>query len=137
MSYNEQTEDRIRKIVSKWKGVSSRTMFGGVCHLLNGNMFCGVYKDFLILRLGKKGALEALRSEYARPLDITGRPMKGWVMIRPEGFESDEVLHEWLNEAKDFAETLTKRSKAESTNQRNLSKKPEGVPDSGPNRDDG
>jgi hypothetical protein len=74
--------------------------------MLRGNMFGGVYKDFLILRLGEKGAKEALRSEYARPFDITGRPMKGWVMISQEGFRSDEELEELLNEAKEFVETL-------------------------------
>jgi TfoX/Sxy family transcriptional regulator of competence genes len=51
-------------------------MFGGVGYLLEGKMFSGVYKDFLILRLGEKGAEEALGSPHARPFDITGRPPK-------------------------------------------------------------
>jgi len=50
-------------------------MFGGVCHVLKGNMFCVVYKDLLILRLGEKGAREALHSKYTRPFDITGKPL--------------------------------------------------------------
>ncbi len=81
-------------------------MFGGVCHLLRGNMFCGVYKDYLILRLGEKGAKEALQSKFARPFDITGKPMKGWVMVSPDGFRSDEELAAFLEEAKDFAGSL-------------------------------
>ncbi len=84
MAYNEEIDDRIKKIVTKWKNTENRKMFGGVCHLLNGNMLCGVYKNYLILRLGEKGAEEALRSGHARPFDITGRPMKGWVMIDQE-----------------------------------------------------
>lgn len=106
MPYDEEIDARIRKIVSRWKKTDAKKMFGGVCHLLNGNMFCGVYKDFLILRLGGKGAQEALRSEYARPFDITGRPMKDWVMIEKRGCTDDEELEEFLNEAKEFVETL-------------------------------
>ena len=56
MAYNEEIETRIRKAVSSWQNTDDKKMFGGVCHLLNGNMFCGVYKDFLILRLGQKNS---------------------------------------------------------------------------------
>ena len=48
MPYNEELEARIKKFVSRWKGTDDKKMFGGVCHLLNGNMFCGIYKEFLI-----------------------------------------------------------------------------------------
>ncbi len=106
MAYNEEIDTRIKKIVSRWKNTENKKMFGGVCHLLKGNMFCGVHKDYLILRLGEKGAEEALRSEHARPFDITGRPMKGWVMMEQEGFKDDELLEELLVEAKDFVKTL-------------------------------
>jgi TfoX/Sxy family transcriptional regulator of competence genes len=53
MPYNEEIDERIKKIVSRWKNRDAKKMFSGVCHLLNGNMFCGVYKDYLILRLGE------------------------------------------------------------------------------------
>jgi TfoX/Sxy family transcriptional regulator of competence genes len=52
MPYNEEIDARIKKVVSNWKNTDAKKMFGGVCHLLNGNMFCGVYKDYLILRAG-------------------------------------------------------------------------------------
>ena len=48
MPYNQEIEARIRKAISRWKNIAHKNMFGGVCHLLNGNMFGGVYKDFLI-----------------------------------------------------------------------------------------
>jgi TfoX/Sxy family transcriptional regulator of competence genes len=54
MSYNEKLDARIKKVVFRWKNTTNRKMFGGVCHLINGNMFCGVHKDSLILRLGEK-----------------------------------------------------------------------------------
>jgi TfoX/Sxy family transcriptional regulator of competence genes len=106
MAYNEAIDGRVGKIVSAWKDTSRKRMFGGTCYLLRGNMFSGVYKNFLMLRLGEKGAGEALRSRFARPLDITGRPMKGWVMISHEGFKNDEELEELLNEAREFVDTL-------------------------------
>ena len=64
MPYNEQIETRIKKIISRWKNIDQKNMFGGVCHLLNGNMFCGVYKDFLILRLGEEKAKKALKKGF-------------------------------------------------------------------------
>jgi hypothetical protein len=106
MPYNERIEARINKAVSGWGKTTSKKMFGGVCHLLRGNMFCGVYRDFLILRLGEEGAGEALRREHVRPFDITGRPMKGWVMVGLDGFRTEESLRRWLDTARDFAMTL-------------------------------
>jgi TfoX/Sxy family transcriptional regulator of competence genes len=106
MGYDQDIESRISKLISKWKNTGSRKMFGGVCHLLKGNMFCGVYKDFLILRLGEEGSKEALRSSFTRPFDITGKPMKGWVMVEQQGIEKDEELAEWLEKARRFANTL-------------------------------
>lgn len=106
MAYNEEIETRINKIVSGWRNTDAKKMFGGVCHLLDGNMFCGVYKDFLILRLGERNANTALKLPYVKPFDITGKPMKGWVMVEGKGFEEDKELHVWLDKAKTFVETL-------------------------------
>jgi TfoX/Sxy family transcriptional regulator of competence genes len=106
MPYNEGIEARIQRIVSGWKNTAAKKMFGGVCHLINGNMFSGVYKDFLILRLGEEGSKGALELPFFKPFDITGRPMKGWVMVEEKGFQTDEDLEAWLMKAKAFAETL-------------------------------
>jgi TfoX/Sxy family transcriptional regulator of competence genes len=106
MPYNKDLEARIQKIVSSWKNTDSKKMFGGICHLLNGNMFCGVYKDFLILRLGEEKAGEALRLPFVKPFDITGKPMKGWVMVEERGFAGDEELKEWLEKAEGFVKTM-------------------------------
>jgi TfoX/Sxy family transcriptional regulator of competence genes len=106
MPYNEEIDDRIKKVIARWKDTNSKKMFGGVCHLINGNMFCGVYKDFLILRLGVDNAKEALELAHVKPFDITGRPMKGWVMVEEKGFDTEAVLRKWLNKAKAFVATL-------------------------------
>jgi len=106
MPYNKDLEARIQKIVSSWKNTDSKKMFGGICHLLDGNMFCGVYKDFLILRLGEDKAGEALKLPFVKLFDITGKPMKGWVMVQEQGFKSEKGLKEWLEKAKAFVKTL-------------------------------
>jgi TfoX/Sxy family transcriptional regulator of competence genes len=106
MPDNEKLEERINEIVSGWKNTAAKKMFGGICHLVSGNMFCGVYKDFLILRIGETSAQEALELPYAKPFDITGRAMKGWIMVDERGFKTDEDLKKWLIKAKQFADSL-------------------------------
>jgi TfoX/Sxy family transcriptional regulator of competence genes len=106
MPYNKNLEAQIQKIVSSWKNTESKKMFGGICHLLNGNMFCGVTKDFLILRLGEDKAGEALELPFVKPFDITGKPMKGWVMVQEQGFKGEKELKEWLEKAKAFVKRL-------------------------------
>jgi hypothetical protein len=86
-------------------GTTRKKMFDGTCYLLNGNMLCGVYKDFLILRLGYDEARKALSKPHVKPFDITGRPMKGWVMVEAPGFEGPR-LSQWLALAKTFVKTL-------------------------------
>jgi TfoX/Sxy family transcriptional regulator of competence genes len=109
MPYNKELEARIQKIVSSWKNTDSKKMFGGICHLLNGNMFCGVYKDFLILRLGEDKAAGALTLPFVKPFNITGKPMKGWVMVEEPGFAGEKELKGWLEKAKAFVKTLAQK----------------------------
>ena len=106
MVYKEENDQRIRKAVSRWRNTKSKKMFGGVCHLMDGNMFCGVLKDTLILRLGGDAAEKALELPEVKPFDITGKPMKGWVMVEESGFEDEADLKEWLIKAKTFVRTL-------------------------------
>jgi TfoX/Sxy family transcriptional regulator of competence genes len=106
MAYNEEIDTRITTIVSRWKNTAAKKMFGGVCHLLNGNMVCGVYQDYLILRLGETESTAALKQPFTKPFDITGKPMKGWVMVERRGFKTDGQLKSWLNKARTFVKTL-------------------------------
>jgi TfoX/Sxy family transcriptional regulator of competence genes len=105
MAYNENLGARINTVVMDWPNCSRKKMFGGICHLQNGNMFSGVYKDYLILRLGPKAAEAALKKSHILPFDITGRPMSGWVMIEESGLKGDK-LTEWLKEARAFVQGL-------------------------------
>lgn len=106
MAYNKEIDEEIRAIAAHWPGSAAKRMFGGVCHLLHGNMVCGVYKDYLILRLGERQARDAMQHPHVKPFDITGRPMKGWVMVSREGFAQPAELAAWLAQAKAFVEAL-------------------------------
>lgn len=106
MPYNPEVQERINTVQKNWPDVVEKKMFGGVCSLMRGNMVCGVYKDNLILRLGVEAADLALKQPHCYPFDITGRPMKGWVMVAPEGFTEDAALEAWLAKARTFVQTL-------------------------------
>jgi hypothetical protein len=84
-------------------------MFGGLTFLLGGHMCCGVHGDELILRLGPDRADRALAASHVRPMDFTGRPMRGFVTVRPEGLVGDQ-LRRWVELAAEFAEDLPPKS---------------------------
>lgn len=104
MPYNEQIDARVSETIAEWK-TTRKKMFGGTCHLLNGNMMCGVYKDYLVLRLGQEAGRQALEEPFVRQFDITGRPMKGWVMVEERGFQGAD-LESWLKKARAFVQTF-------------------------------
>jgi TfoX/Sxy family transcriptional regulator of competence genes len=102
MPFDENLAARIRKTLARKKGIEEKKMFGGIVFMLNGNMLVGVWKDSLIVRLGEDQAEAALRESYVKPFDITGRPMKNWVMVKAEGIVADEQLKEWIQQAAEF-----------------------------------
>ncbi len=106
MPYDEKLFARISCVIEGWKDIEHKKMFGGICSLIRGNMFCGVYKEFLIIRLGEDEAKRAMGDDSVLPFDITGKPMKGWVMVKPEGLAGNAVLRKWIERARDFALTL-------------------------------
>ena len=97
---------RIRSILGRRPDLVEKTMFGGVGFLLRGNICCGAWKEFLILRLGEDVARQVLREEHARPFDITGRAMRGWAMVEPAGWRDDARLRRWIGWAVEFTAAL-------------------------------
>jgi TfoX/Sxy family transcriptional regulator of competence genes len=83
-----------------------KKMFGGIGYMLQGNMACGVNQDTLIVRVGPDLYEEALSRPHTRVFDMTGRPMKGWVVVAPEGIEEDDDLDQWIQQGVDFALSL-------------------------------
>lgn len=81
-------------------------MFGGVAFLLDGKMFCGIVKSELMVRVGPDRHNEALLNPGARTMDFTGRPMRGYVFVAPEGCRTAASLAGWVKWGADFAATL-------------------------------
>ena len=106
MAFNEVLAGRIRQRLTRRRNVEEKKMFGGVGFLLHGNMLVGVWKDSLCVRLGPDEAKEALKEPHVRESDITGKPMKGWIMVEPEGVENDDQLKGWIERALKFVRTL-------------------------------
>src|ERR1700682_2204941 len=106
MAFSEALAGRIRQALARRKNVEDKKMFGGIGFLLNGNMLVGVWKDSLIARLGPEQGDEALLEPHVKEFDITGRAMKGWVLVAPEGVEDDHQLSAWIQRAVKFVGTL-------------------------------
>ena len=104
MAFSEELDSKITNLAAHW-GTTRKKMFGGTCHLINGNMMCGVYENYLILRLGERQAGEAIRQPHVKTFDITGKAMKGWVMVDTPGY-AGSALESWLGKALEFAKTL-------------------------------
>ena len=106
MAFDERLENRIRATIDGLKNVSARKRFGGVWHLIQGNMIYRVNKHVLILHLGETAAADALSQTHLHAFDTRRRPMKGWVMVAPEGLETAASLNTWLKKPRSFALTL-------------------------------
>jgi TfoX/Sxy family transcriptional regulator of competence genes len=86
--------------------LEEKKMFGGVGFLVAGNMACGVNKRDLIVRVGPEAYEQALGEEHTKEFDMTGRPMRGWVVIESAGYESDDDLQAWIQRGVEFARSL-------------------------------
>ncbi|MDP2206487.1 MAG: TfoX/Sxy family protein [Alphaproteobacteria bacterium] len=106
MPYDFGLAERLAEIVGSNPGMNEKKMFGGIGWLLNGNMCVGVYKDWLIIRIGQKQADALSEVPYVKPMDITGKPMKGWAMVSPKGYESDKNLERYVKIALSFVNDL-------------------------------
>ncbi|MEX2188392.1 MAG: TfoX/Sxy family protein [Pirellulales bacterium] len=106
MPFDEEAAERVRHALEPRGAFVEKKMFGGMGFLLGGNMCCGVWKEFLILRVGPDAYDAALEQPAVREFDITGRAMKGWVMVEPPGYENAAELRRWLRAAAEFVATL-------------------------------
>jgi hypothetical protein len=106
MGYDQKLADRVRELLHELEGYSEREMFGGVGFILHGNMYCGVNGQDLIVRVSPEAYNRALLKQHVRVFDITGRPMRGWVVIDAGGVETDDALKAWVEHGSCFAQSL-------------------------------
>lgn len=109
MAYDEGLATRVRHLVGDEPGLVEKRMFGGLAMLLDGNMVCGVHGEELIVRSDPAQSEAQLAEPGAHAFDITGRPMKGWLLVSPEGYAEDDDLARWVSRGINYARTLPAR----------------------------
>lgn len=103
MPYDQKLVDRVRRVFEE-KGVSfeAKAMMGGVCFMVNGKMCVGVADHRLMARIDPDQCADALTKPGCKPMDFTGRPMKGYVFLEPDGIRTARQLAGWLELALAF-----------------------------------
>ena len=109
MPYDAGLAERLEEILDGSPGFEQKKMFGGIGWMLNGNMCVGVYKDWLITRVGESAGVGLFKEKHVKPMDITGKPMKGWAMVAPEGVADDADLQRHAELAIAFVKTLPRK----------------------------
>jgi hypothetical protein len=114
MAYDLKLAERIRTQLEGLPFVEKK-MFGGIGFLIGGNtpalapgasVACGVHKDDLVVRVDPERHATLLRKPHVHPFDLTGKPMKGWLLVEPAGCRTQRQLSAWVKEGVDFALTL-------------------------------
>ena len=106
MPYDEGVAERLREAFAGRTDVVEKKMFGGIAFMVSGHMCCGVIGEELMARVGPEQYDMALREPYARQMDFTGKPLKGFVYVGAEGFASDKDLASWIRRCEQFVNTL-------------------------------
>ena len=109
MAFDEGLAQRIRKRLAGQKGLTEKKMFGGLAFLFNGNMCCGVHRRELIVRLEPAQPEAALAEPHTRIFDLSGRPMKGWILVETAGLANEPALAKWLRLGTKYAASLPKK----------------------------
>ena len=106
MAFDESLAGSIRDVLAHRADIVEKKMFGGLGFLLNGNMLVGVWKDSLVVRIGPDVYKDALKEPHVIEFDITGKSMKGWIMVESEGVAEDSQVKDWIQRAETFVTTL-------------------------------
>ena len=102
---NEALAERLRKALAGRRGIGEKKMFGGACFLLRGNMLCGTGRTDFMFRVGKDQDAAALARPGARPMDFTGRAMRGFVWVDPAKCDA-RALRDWIAMAETYVGKL-------------------------------
>jgi len=109
MAYDDFLADRIRHIINTSSVTfHEKEMMGGLIFMVNDKMCCGTHYDkkfkgdLLMVKIGMVAYEEEIEKEVCLPMDFTGRSMRGYIFITPEGFDMDEELKYWVQKGLDF-----------------------------------
>ena len=103
MAYNEQLADMTRELISQThKNVEEKAMFGGLCFMVNDKMCVGVEKERLMVRLDPVKYDEVIEMEGCKPMDFTGKIMKGFVFVDADTLTTKKKLAYWIDLALEY-----------------------------------
>ncbi len=117
MAFDNTLAERVRKLLRRQNGVHEKKMFGGLAFMVNGHMCCGIVGNELMVRVGPEQHAEALAQPHARPMDFTGRPMKGMVYVEAKGAAKDTALRAWVERGLRFVRALPPKKLSVNSNQ--------------------
>ena len=106
MPFDERLAQRVRDILVEECPAKERRMFGGLAFMVNGHMCCGIVGEDLVVRVGSDEHEQALAQPHARPMDFTGRQMKGFVYVGPPGYRTTAGLKTWIKRGLRFVLSL-------------------------------
>jgi len=106
VAYDEGLATRLRELIGGERGMVEKKMFGGLAMLLDGNMAVGAHGEDLIVRTDPARQEQLLAEPGARMFDLTGRPMKGWLLVQADGCAEDSDLQRWVERGVAFARSL-------------------------------
>lgn len=103
MAYNEKLADRVRELIAETHKITEeKKMFGGLCFMVNDKMCVGVESERLMVRLNPALQEEVLEKEGCRPMDFTGKIMKGYVFVDIAALNTKKKLGYWIGLALDY-----------------------------------
>ena len=109
MAYDEILADRVEVLLKGKRSIAKKKMFGGLCFMVNGNMACGVEKNKLVVRIGPESYKKTLKMKHVRKMDFTGKPLKGFIYVMPEGLRRTDSLKKWIDRGIRFAQSLSNK----------------------------
>ena len=114
MAYDDELAKRIRQVFGARTDIAERKMFGGLAFLLRGRMCCGIVGSDLMVRVADTEFEMVMRGRHVRPMDFTGRPLRGFVYVSPPGFRTAAALRNWLSRGERVAQEKAVRPTARS-----------------------
>ena len=109
MASDAKLTARVQAVTKGWRGLAPKKMFGGMAWLLHGSMCVGIWQDSLVVRCGPADWPAHLKKKHVREMDITGRSMKGWLLVDAPAIATPATLRGWLETARVFVGTLPKK----------------------------
>lgn len=106
MAFDQRLAERVRILLRGKRLVEEKRMFGGLTFMVNGHMCCGVLGKDLVLRLGSEDCAMAAAHPHTRPMDFTGRSLRGLLYVGPAGLRTSRELDAWIKKGLRFVATL-------------------------------